>query len=306
MVDVDTFLTTLYVLVDDLCKTLPVARHPGPAAALSRSEVVTLAIFSQWGGWAGQRAFYRYAVRHLQPAFPHLPHRSQLNRLIRRATPTITACSLHLARLLPRAGGYEVLDTAPLPVRNAKRRGRSWFVGQANIGYSLRLGWYYGFHLLTAVTPQGVLTGWGLAPASAKDQPMAEVFFALRQQPQPGHECVGTPASGPYLADAGFAGRPNHARWQAAYGAQVISPPQANDPQPWSAAAHRWLDHRRQIVETVNDKLLNGFRLKDARLHTLDGLQARLAATAALHNFCCWLNQQLDRPTLAFAELVDW
>ena len=31
MVDVDTFLTTLYVMVDDFCKTaLPPEFHPGP------------------------------------------------------------------------------------------------------------------------------------------------------------------------------------------------------------------------------------------------------------------------------------
>jgi hypothetical protein len=48
--DVDTFLTTLYVIVDDFCKTsLPLERHPGPQATLSRSEVVTLAIFGQCG-----------------------------------------------------------------------------------------------------------------------------------------------------------------------------------------------------------------------------------------------------------------
>ena len=48
MVDVDTFLTALYVIVDDFCKTsLPGETHPGPYAALTRSEVVTLAIFGQ-------------------------------------------------------------------------------------------------------------------------------------------------------------------------------------------------------------------------------------------------------------------
>jgi hypothetical protein len=51
MVDVDTFLTTLYVMVDDFCKTsLPLDLHPGPQAALSRSEVVPLALFGQWQG----------------------------------------------------------------------------------------------------------------------------------------------------------------------------------------------------------------------------------------------------------------
>ena len=48
MVAVDTFLTMLYVMADDLCQTsLPPAPPPGPQAALSRSEVVTLALFGQ-------------------------------------------------------------------------------------------------------------------------------------------------------------------------------------------------------------------------------------------------------------------
>jgi len=31
-----------------------------------------------------------------------------------------------------------------------------------------------------------------------------------------------------------------------------------------------------------------------------------LAAKVALHNFCIWLNRQLGRPDLAFADLIDW
>jgi hypothetical protein len=42
MIDVDTFLTTLYVMVDDFCKfSLPSDPHPGPQAALNRSEIVS-------------------------------------------------------------------------------------------------------------------------------------------------------------------------------------------------------------------------------------------------------------------------
>ena len=41
MVDVDTFLTTLYVMIDGFGKTsLPVELHPEPYAALSRSEIL--------------------------------------------------------------------------------------------------------------------------------------------------------------------------------------------------------------------------------------------------------------------------
>ena len=60
MVDADTFLTALYVVVDDFCKAeLPPELRPGPAPALSRSEVLTLGIFGQWQGFGSERGFYR-------------------------------------------------------------------------------------------------------------------------------------------------------------------------------------------------------------------------------------------------------
>jgi hypothetical protein len=60
MVDVDTFLTTLYVIADDFCKaSLPVESPPGPHAARARSEVLTLAIFGPWQGFGSARGFYR-------------------------------------------------------------------------------------------------------------------------------------------------------------------------------------------------------------------------------------------------------
>ena len=86
MIDLETFLTTLYVMVDDFCQTQLAAEPPmaGPVASLSRSEVISLTMFGQWAWFASERAFYRYAHARLQAAFPQLPDRSQFNRLQRR------------------------------------------------------------------------------------------------------------------------------------------------------------------------------------------------------------------------------
>jgi hypothetical protein len=66
MVDVDTFLTLLYVMVDDFCQSRPQkAQHPGPDASLSPSEVLTLAIFARWARFTSERDFYRYASARL-------------------------------------------------------------------------------------------------------------------------------------------------------------------------------------------------------------------------------------------------
>lgn len=157
----DTFLTYLYVTVDEFCKGhLPPERQPGPPAALSRSEVVTLALFGQWAEFASERAFYRYAARRLRGAFPGLPDRSRFNRLMRAHRDAIAALGHHLAeRLGAREAPYEALDCSGVPVRNAKRGGRGWLAGLVDIGRSSCLGWFEGFQVLTAVSPTGALTG---------------------------------------------------------------------------------------------------------------------------------------------------
>jgi len=267
--------------------------------------VVTLAIFAQWGRFRNQRDFYRYAKRHLRPYFPTLPHRAQFNRLLRCHRDAIVAFFLHLVKLMEAQSClYEALDNAGVPVRNVKRRGHGWLAGLVDISWSNRLGWYEGFHLLMSVNPVGVITGFG--PASTKDQPLAETFFALRHQPNPRLLSVGAPALGPYVSDKGFEGQENYQQWLLHYGAQVICPPKRNSRNPWPKQLRRWLASIRQMVETVYDKLINLFRLDRERPHTLAGFQANVAAKMALHNFCIWLNERLGRPRLAFADLLDW
>jgi hypothetical protein len=79
---VDTFLTVLYVTVDDFRQShSPEKSRPGPETSLSPSEVVTLALFAQWARFASERDFYRFATSRLRDAFPTLPDRSQFNRL---------------------------------------------------------------------------------------------------------------------------------------------------------------------------------------------------------------------------------
>lgn len=269
--------------------------------------MLTLAIFSRWSRFSSERDFYRYATDHLQDAFPTLPDRSLFNRLVRSQVGLIEEVALHLATAMgAQSCPYQALDSSAMPVRDVKRRGEGWLAGFADIGWSNRLGWYEGFCLLVAVDPTGVVAGFGFAPASTKDQPLAETFFAVRHRGDPRLPSVGSRASGPYVADKGFEGEENHRRWLECYGAQVISPPKRNSRNPWPKRLRRWVAGIRQIVESVYDKLFNAFGLHRERPHELSGLRARLAARVALHNFCMWLNHQLGRPRLSFADLLGW
>jgi len=308
MLDLDTFLTTLYVFVDDTVKHLPPRRrHPGPQGKLSESEVVTLAMLSQWKRFTSERLFARYAKRNLRSAFPKLPNRSQLNRAIRAAHDTIVAVGQALVQALDSVRqAYELLDGMGVAVRNNKRIGSGWLDGIAATGFSNRLGWYDGFHILSAIDPEGVLTGYAVAPACTKEQPYAEDFLAARAFPNPRTAMVGQPATGPYLADTGFEGRERHQHWAEDYGAVVLAPPRNDRKHAWPRDWREWHARKRQIVETAHGKWTEQFRLDEERPHTLDGFLARFAALAALHNACIWLNRQLGREPLAFVELIDW
>lgn len=310
MCDPETFLTTLYVMVDEFCQAqLPAGSAPmgGRPPSLDRSEVVTLAVLSRWRRFASERDFHRWAHRHLRQAFPTLPHQSQFNRLVRHHLTAITAFFNTLAdRLTVPTELYEALDSTAAPIRNTKRRGNGWLGGLAARGWSNRIGWYFGFKVLLAVRPTGVITGFGFAPANTNDYPLAETFFACRAQPTPLLPSVGHAAPCPYVADKGVGGPQVGAQWRETYGVTVVAPPRKSARHPWPKPLRQWLAGLRQIVETVNGKLIAQFGLAEDRPKVLAGFQARLAARLALHNFCIWLNRQSDRPSLAFADLVDW
>ncbi len=338
MLDVDTFLITLYVTADEFCRgyaaELPPERRPGPPAALTRSEVVTLAVLGQWRRFESERAFYRWVARHLSPYFPTLPRRSQFNRLVRRERVTLTRFGLALAHQAAvrtwRDGLYEAIDGTAAPVRQARRRGRGWLVGQADVGWSTHLGWFCGLRVLGAVAPGGAITGYGVASASADERAMADVFLAARHTPTPALPGVGQPlaplaplvgssAADPspsyYVTDTGYESQVAHRRWAEGYGALVLTPPKrsaapdspgSRSKRQWPARWRRWLAGLRQIVETVFARLQHDFRLAQERPHALTGFLARLAAKVALHNFCLWLNVTLARDRMAFATLIDW
>ena len=84
--DLDTFLTTMYCIADDLYRAEFAAQQPlrpGPAPKLSNSEVITLALLAQWQRNRSERAFLRYAHNHWRSYFPNLLSQSAFNRRMR-------------------------------------------------------------------------------------------------------------------------------------------------------------------------------------------------------------------------------
>ena len=140
--DLDSFLVSLYVLVDDWWRAShrsPAPPRPGRPALLADSEVLTLAILAQWPRFRSERDFWRFAWAHLREYFPNLCSQSQFNRRVRALEPELCALQRALAGdLCDPSAVYRVLDTTLIPaiVRvRASRKGL--FCGQATFGRSV-------------------------------------------------------------------------------------------------------------------------------------------------------------------------
>ena len=230
MVDTDTFLTVLYMMADAFCKCQSRPEvSPGLRASLTGSEVVTLVIFSQWGRFRSERDFYTLCRQPTSVSFPDAPPPEPVQ-------PADPAPLRNPGGLLPSPriqygagpGGLaartalplEVLGSSGVPTRSAKSRGAGWLAGKADIGWSNRLGWYEGFHLLLAFgQSRGRHHRLQLCPSQLKDQTLAEDFSAFRHTPHPRLPTLGEPARGWYVVDKGFSGQASGQRWRDCYGA---------------------------------------------------------------------------------------
>jgi len=175
--DLDSFLVSLYVLVDDWWKLDHASEQPktGRPALLSDPEVITLAILAQWPRFRSERDFWRFAQVHLRPYFPRLCSQSQLNRRLRALAPELRLLQRALAEELSEPSAvYRVLDTTLIPaiVRvRASRKGL--FAAQASFGRSAsKTEWVYGFKVALVVDPEGIITAFGLAPAASEERPI--------------------------------------------------------------------------------------------------------------------------------------
>jgi hypothetical protein len=239
--DLDSFLVSLYVTVDDWWRASHAStpRRPGRPALLADSEVLTLAILAQWPRFRSERDFWRFACSHLRSYFLSLCTQSQFNRRVRALEPELRALQRAFAiDLTDPSAVYRVMDTTLIPaiVRvRASRKGL--FCGQATFGRSAsKTEWVYGFKVALVVDPGGVITAFGPATASSDERPIGEALVASDR-----HEA--------YLADKGFTGMEWERRWLEEYGAIVAATPYEDSRRAWPKKDRRWASFARQAPD---------------------------------------------------------
>jgi hypothetical protein len=325
--DLETFLTTLYVMTDDLYATRILPQMPvtgGPAPRLSDSEVLCLGLAAQWRvgvPWHSERGFVRYALKHLRGFFPQMTSQSAFNRRLRRLWGAFILLQQAVVQAFEAQHVCEIIDCVPLRVARGARSFQPKRLAElARRGKGGTDGFFYGLRGLLAVTPGGLVTGWTLASGNVQDRWLAELLFSARggapslvgprqshgsRRVTPPNEWVGPVQSagpafaGPIVADLGYYGDFWQPHWQDAYGVTVLTPPSAQHQPAW-----RWFSRLRQAVETAFANLDHVFDLSYPNAHTLWGLLTRVAAKAAAYNLAIALNRHLQRPDFAFATLI--
>jgi len=334
--DLDTFFTTLYVLIDDWYKREMrdrMKRHAGPALKMSDSEVLTIAIAAQWTvgvPWQSERGIVRYILQHGRSWFPMMLKHSQFNNRLRHMWAAFVCLQQELGQRLIRSAVYEVVDCAPLPhcsLGQAISHDRHWLFGKKGRGGN-HGGWYYGEQVLLCASDSGVITGWMTGLANIDDRWLMEALVSSRQgckrlteSELPKHRtykhrripspesispalCAGSDRGLPYLADGGFSGPRWIKHWKREYGAEVIAPRASNIKGDKPSKTMRWLRHYRQIIETVIARLVSTFGLHRINAHSELGMLARVAAKMAAYNVGILFNRLCGREDGAMATLI--
>lgn len=336
--DLETFFTILYVLVDDWYKTQVAIHKParvGRKAKMSDSEVLTVALARQWRvgvPWQSERGLVRYIHAHGLSLFPRMLQQSAFNARVRDLWGVFVGLQQYLAQQLRRVEDvYLCVDCYPILAFSngqASREQGHW-LWQSTVGRGGNQGrWYFGDKLLVTLYPSGAVTGWILGSAHINDRWLLEALLSTRAgQPQvvgpspsphqprarrpispSGHfgpfQAAGTWTCLPYLADRNFNGPRWQNHWRQQYRAEVITVPPDNTTAAWSAPWKRWLASRRQPIETAFACLDQVFGLKHLNAHSRWGQYARVAAKLAAYNLGLLLNRLLNRPSGALATLL--
>jgi hypothetical protein len=261
-IDVDTFLTVVYCVCDEVYQReiRPQLRpRPGARPKLSDSEVLALVVLEQWHGQRCERCFLAYARQHWGAYFPRLTSQSAFNRRVRHLWAALCVLGPAVARMvseyLGRPPAYQVWDGVPVPLmRRCRGKRHRLFGTEADIGHGgSDKQPYYGMHLLAVANDQGTIDGCVIGPAATSEYWLAEAVLRWRVDPTaptptpqelaprlgPTHLkgglrvgppgplgprlAAGAPSTLPIQADLGFTGRHWRRHWRTAYGTPVLT-----------------------------------------------------------------------------------
>lgn len=285
--DLDTLLTALYVLADDLLPARDSSR-PGRKPKISDAELVCLAVAQVLLDCPKERRFLRGARRRLGGLFPYIPKQPGYNKRVRALAPEIVRVLGYLARISPSwCDGLRLIDATPVPCGQSRETvKRSEFAGYATYGYcAAHSRHFWGFKLYLLCASDGMPIAFELAPANAPEREV--VAEMLERVELRGYTVIG---------DKGLSGADIEELVRALGGAFLR--PDRRDEAPRFGS----LGGCRQWIEAIFDQYKDQLSLERHGAHTMAGLIARIAqrllafGAVVWHNWRLWEAGELDTP----------
>ncbi len=287
-VPTEDWLIRLYVAVDTWWQRegwWQVPERPGPAPAMSDQELLALALAREFLERRSERAWRAEVVANWRHLFPLVPQQSEWNRRTRWLWGAFEALREWWLRPVPIApGGWEAIDTAPLPVLHPSRvRGATscaW-AGPADqlvarFGFCAALSrWFCGFRLgLRIGLTDGLIRGWAIVPAAVDERRVAD---GLLEGERDIH----------LLTDQGFRSAAWAREWEETRNIHLLlAPSQRERAAPTRPDAVRaFIATFRNRIEVVNDTLKDRFHLETHRAKQFWGLLTRTATKIAAYTF---------------------
>ena len=283
----DDFCLYVFCIVDEICQQLaPFDKRPGPQPVCSDSELIAMTLIGECKGWDIETNLLSNFRSH-RDLFPHIPSQSRFNRRRRHLMGVINWIRRLLLCWLDVAQDSQcVIDSLPIPVVQFHLVPAStgdWRAYEADFGkVSSKKITIFGYKLHLLVTLGGVIVDFALAPASAAD--LDEGLDLLFD-----HTDLTVIGDKAYISAAKAAELWHFNR------VRLHTLPRKNQKEQLPPQARHFINHVRQIIETVNGQLNDQFHIETNHAHTFWGLCARLYSKLTAHTLSIYINRLLGK-----------
>jgi len=284
--NLDTLLTTVYCMADDLLPCKP----KNARRSVTDAEVVTLCVAQAITGEPSDERFLAKAKGQLAELFPKLPKRPGFHKRRRRLGATIERLVSIFAAECPGAHDDVLLvDSTPLECgRSIETTNRSALGPWCSYGYcASHSRYFWGMRLHGVFAPDGTPRAWGLAPANVGEREMAAALLASTVR---GGEAV--------IGDKGYAG----AEFEGAVaelGAVLQRSTRKDEP---GRGPH--LAPIRQRIESIYWTCKDLLTLERHGARTIENLRARIASRMLALAAAVYVNSWLGRPSRSLVAFV--
>lgn len=293
--NLETFLTAVYCLIDDTLDSLlhgARLRARGPAPRLTDSEVLTMEVVGEFLGFDTDVGIHTYFRRHWAALFPAMRsvHRTTFHRQAARLWAVKQTLWQWCVRHVAADASLSLIDSVPIPVCRFGRASRCrLFAGTAAFGYDeTARQTYYGFRAHVRAVWPGVITCVELTPANVSDLAAAPSVLA--------------DAAGCALGDRNY-WSPELTRALAQDGLALLAPfrKASQERHKWP----RWLTNKRRRIETVFGQLVGRFHVKRVWARDRWHLTARWLRKMLSHTIALFFCQQRGLEPLSFWRLLQ-